>query len=131
MTQAVPDLSEGNHECLCAMHTTEFFCFSKRCINYRPRGRPYGSTTIGHVGTDDGSPSSSITTRRHETPPHPKPSNQQKAKIDKEIVDLIGIIPNIVDAANATNIEVLNTLKRAGELFRKKQWADYWMTEDG
>ena len=122
MTQAVPDLSDGNHKCLCAMQTAEFFCSSKRCINDCPSGRPLGSTTIGHVGTDDGSPRSSTATRRHETPPWPKLSNQRKAKIDKEIVDIIELIPNIVDAANATNGNIIATLQRAGELLRKKQW---------
>ena len=131
MTQAVPDLSDGNHKCLCAMQTAEFFCSSKRCINDRPSGRPFGFTTTGRVGTDEGSPRSSTTTRRHETPPQPKPSDQRKTNVDKEIVDIIELIPNIVDAAKSTNSEIIDILQRAGGILRKKQWAEYWITENG
>ena len=65
--------------------------------------RPFGSTTAGRVGIDEGSPGSSTITRRQETLRQPKPSDQRKTKIDKEIVDLIDLIPNIVDAAKSTN----------------------------
>ena len=131
MTQAVPDLSDGNHKCMCAMQTAEFFCSSKKCMNDRPSGRPFGSTTTGRVGTDEGSPRSSISTTRQKTPPQPKPSDQREKKIDKEITDLIEFIPGIIDTAKSNNAQVLDTLRRAEELLRKKRWADYWMTEDG
>ena len=45
------------------------------------------------------------------------------------MADLLDIIPNVLDAAHATIAMVLDTLKRAGGLLRKKQWADNWTDE--
>ena len=41
------------------------------------------------------------------------------------------MIPNILDAAAATNAQVLGTLRHAAEIIRKKKWTDYWMSEAG
>ncbi len=130
MTQAVPDLSDGSHKCMCAMQTAEFFCSCKKCMNDRPSGRPFGSTTTGRVGTDEGSPRSTPDPRRNKTPSQPKPNNQQNA--DKEITNLLENIPKILSGAfESTNEMIIKSVRRAGEILESRRCADYWNSEEG
>ena len=41
------------------------------------------------------------------------------------------MIPDIMEAAQATNSRILSTLRHAAEIIRKRKWADYWMSEAG
>ena len=41
------------------------------------------------------------------------------------------MIPDILDAAQATNSQIISTLRHAAEIIRKKKWTDYWMSEVG
>ena len=62
---------------------------------------PVGSTTIGRVGTDEGSPRNTITPRRSKTSPQPKPSDQRD---EQEFTDLIDMFPEIMsDSSFPTN----------------------------
>ena len=113
------------------MQSKEFFCGSRRCRNDRQPARPNGSATVGRVGTDEGSPGSAINPRSTRTPSQPKPSDQREDEAREEVEDLLNMIPNILDAAQATNAQVLATLRHAAEIIRKKKWTDYWMSEAG
>ena len=112
------------------MRSNDFFCTSKKCQNDRSRVIPIGSTTTGRVGTDEGSPRRSTTTRRHGTPPQPKPSYQQNA--DKEIKNLLENIPKILSGAfESTNEMIIKSVRRAGEILESRRCADYWNSEEG
>ena len=41
------------------------------------------------------------------------------------------MVPDIIEAAQATNSQILSTLRRAAEIMRKRRWTDYWMSEAG
>ena len=61
--------------CSCPERCNEYFCKSSKCRNDQRRDRPAGSVTTGRVGTEEGSPKSTLPTTRYEAPLQPKPSD--------------------------------------------------------
>ena len=136
------DMYTGKHKCMCMKRNGELFCSSMRCRNdVSRRTEPQeqqqsrhqstrviarGSTTIGHVGTDEGSPRNTITTTRSKTHPQPKPSDQQ------DFEQIMKSIPEIMKQANhSTNAQILDAIQKASEIVAKKKKSDYWMSNDG
>ena len=120
-------------KCRCERRSSTEFCESGKCRNDNPRVRPIGSTTIGRVGTDDGSQRSTIkSTRSKVATPQPKPSDQRKQKNVQDIGELIQKLQNAVNKADSSNSGViLDALRRAGDVMTSNQNCDYWVTEEG
>ena len=91
--------------------------------------RPHGSTSIGHAGTDEGSPSNTINPASSKTSPEPKHSDKRDEQDFTELIDMFPEIMN--DASFSTNESIVTSLRRAGEIIKSKQSANYWMTEEG
>ena len=121
-------------KCSCEHKTSEYFCASSKCRNNQPSVsnvsvvRPFGSTTIGHVGTEDGSPRSAITTPSTKATPQPKPSNQQDAG-GIFIQQCIDNMPKILE--NGTNAQKLAALKNMGKALTEKSNSDWYLTDNG
>ena len=97
------NLSDGSRKCLCAMHSNDFFCSSKKCQNDRLCVRSIGFTTIGHVSADDGSPRNAPGSTRIKTPLQLKPRNQRQTNKDKELKEFCLTIPDILSSASASH----------------------------
>ena len=78
----------ADHTSTCDKFNGECFCTSRKCRNNIHVSRPHGSTMIGHVGTDEGSPGNTMTSTRSKTSPQPKPSDQQSGQ---EFVELMSM----------------------------------------
>ena len=72
-----PSATPQTSKCSCPERCKDYFCKSSRCRNDQLRDRPTGSVTTGRVGTDEGSPKSTITPRRNEARLQPKPSSHE------------------------------------------------------
>ena len=72
--------------------------------------RAYGSTTDGHVGTDDGSPWNVINPGHIEAHPLPKPSHQPDAREINEVMNSIQDI--VADIDEKSNVEILTPGRR-------------------
>ena len=66
--------------------------------------RPYGSTTNGHFGTDDGSPWNAIDTRRIEA--------SSRTSTEK------------------SNVEILASLRKAANMMSMQDKTNYWMSDE-
>ena len=114
--------------CTCEIRTDAYFCHSKMCRNHQ-RDRPQGSTTVERVGADEGSSRNTISTTRSETHPLPKPETQQGPS---EYEQLMKHIPELLAKADgSTNSEILQSLRRAGDILKTTQQIDYWTTNEG
>ena len=124
--------------CSCPERCTEYFCKSSKRRNDQRRDRPAGSVTTGCVGTDEGSPKSTISTTRYEAPFQPKPSNhdgspqmghvrlaRNTATVWKHLEE------TLAQSSKSTNAEILDALKLAAKALEMEHRNKYWMTDAG
>ena len=109
----------ADHECACDTYDDSYFCTAKKCRNNIHVSSPSGSTTIGHVGTDEGSPRNAINPTRSTTSPQTKPSDQRD---EQEFTELFDMLPEIMsDSIFSTDEAILTSLRFAGEIIKYKQ----------
>ena len=89
-----------------------------------------GSTTDGHVGTDEGSPWNTLTPRCNETNPLPKPSYRHNSKEFQELM-MESMQSTISNADQHSNAEILESLKKAAKAMSRNWQTDYWVTDEG
>ena len=103
-----------------------------RCRNDNPKVRHSGfseSTTVGHVGAEDGRLWNAIDPGCNETNPLPKLSHRHDAQEFSKVMN--SIYDTIANADPNTNVEVLEALKQAAKLMAKREKTDYWLSDEG
>ena len=119
-----------NHKCTCDEFTGMYFCSSRTCRNDHAI-RPLGSTAVELAGTDEGSSWNAITGTCIEANPLPKPSNQEKDKV-QAMVSAVNSMQTVIDNADKyTNAEILENLVQATSMLATQIEDDYWTSDDG
>ena len=145
--------SSSSHKCICNCRSKDYFCSSLKCRNDQQLYRPAGSVTVGRVGTDEGSPRSTRSSRRTVAPSQPKPEEAGGArpvrerieqhsdlKDDAKFVNIEESNPekvlkqlkgDMVNTESSTSSEMLEALKLAAKTLERETRDKFWTTDAG